>query len=964
MTYQKNSLKRIIAVLLCVILSLSLFSCKIFDNGATKEPTGEAESASEPSFIDVLEEQVESGAVSKDTYISTTLLGVFDADFIPKEYQDEEIVISDIRPYIEEAETYWDELSDQTKTAIAEALTLSFIEFDTGEKKTGASERLFDGLMEEAYALTDNVLINDVLQSGSGRFNIWFNDGDPNSATKAEAQIVADALDEAADLYDAYFNTTFRYVREALYRGATTSAQEYILMANGYQAADLLNCMNVYLCDYTDSDAKAACFSGIRGFLEKLVIPFIPDSKLDTHGIATFPYIIIDSDQPFDGLMKEVVYHELFHYYQNDILGNDIAQCDLLGMEATANWAAAMNVPIDDSTIDFSMWSSAWQQDCDNWFQKNSKTRWGYGLYKALYHYQENVRDGTQKIVDALFEPDFLSYLESSSSVEERNAMMKDLAYHGFANDYENPALVAKRQHSSTINLSKNSAVNNAVAPKLSVKYYQINAGETENPAVHFVSSREEITGTLFVKYKDGTYARISSSASTDETLKLPQDEDVSAFFMAVSNASFSEGGSYSLAVVKGETPASSIAIEKTVLMDDEKLKIVAESANLRKNIIYLTCSYENKTANELALKASHCVINGYVFNSYIEDYHAKYRPIEPNGKGTFTIRLYALIAGDSFDLNQILKCNAIGEIGVTFPIGHFKDDGKGTIDYTVGPCYIKTADYGREGMPSSVLQSYGQSESQLGLSKLLTYQPINRKLGDVMILGVAVYQMEDGSHTILAEAENIGNSSKSIVFDIEKVNGCEFSCINEIDTEAGCRALESTHVYEISASERMTMYGLSSIGSYTVRFRLGRTGSDREEGFEVTLSFGEESPVSEKQNLIKNKLFTFSYIGSGMRMISNVSYKKDTEVVFWMDKHSDDFICFVDLSDEVLVDGEAVNGRWVYGDRDNGYVILRLEDVDPNQSHTVSFTVTYDDWDEEGVRLETKVQKVQITTK
>jgi len=930
-------MKKIIITLLSVLLTLSFYSCKKKDNG-NNNPSKQNDPTIETSFVSELEKKVETGVISKDTYINTTLLGVFDSKYIPEEYKKEDITITDVRPYLEEAEMYWDELSDETKTAIADMLTLSFIQFDDEGAQTGIVDWLIDGMFEDVNALSKNVLIKDVLQSNSGRFNIWFSDGDPNSATKAQAQMVADTLDEATELYDSYFNTEFRYYQEALYGGITTNKQQYLLKKNGYEASSLFSCLNVYLCDYTDSDAMAVCCSGIRGFMEQLIIPFIPDSMMDNHGIAIFPYIIIDSDVPFDGLMKEVVYHELFHYYQNDVLKDDIAQCDLLGIEATANWAAAMNVTIDDGTIDFSKWSSNWQKDGDNWFNMKSKNVWGYGLYKAVYHYQENVDDGLNKIVNALYEPDFLTYLEDNATLEERKAMMQDLAYRGFENDYEYPALIAKTPHDNITDLKENSKFNNVVAPKLSVKYYKIDAGKTKNPAIHFTASRSEISGTLFVRYKDGTYSLISSTLSMDDTLQLPQDDSIAETFIAISNASFSQAGTYALAIVEGQAVSEAFVIEKTVLMDDENLKIVAESAYKKKNVIYVTCSYENKTANKFALNIGHSVINGYVFGSYIKDYYLKYMPIEPNGKGTFDFNLYTNMSGHTYDLLSVLNCNAIGEVGVSLLVGHFKDNGKGETDYKVGPCYFKTANYGKENMTTSVLQSYGKSNSKLGLSKLLTYQSINRDVGDIIILGAAVYQIEDGSHIVIVEAENTGNNAKSTAFNITKVNGYEFDMYNSIKTEAGCKTIDNISTFEISASERMKLYGFSSIGSYTIKF-----GSNINSEFEVTLNFGNESTITTKQKLIEDKKFTFSYVGSGMKMIEYIEYEEDMEVVFAIDV-TDERFNHPHFEDSVILDGKEIDCNWYNAYANNGFIILSLRDVDPTKSHSLTFNVSYYD--------------------
>jgi len=644
--------------------------------------------------------------------------------------------------------------------------------------------------------------------------------------------------------------------------------------------------------------------------------------------------------------MKQVIYHELFHYYQKHVLRDEPYCCDIIGGEGSANWAAALKEPNIDNRNGFGDWADLWTTHCADWLAYAGDSA-GYGLYPMLINYQLDIENGKQKIVDALFETDFLKSLEDNSTVEERKEMMRNLAKHTFANDNVKPILNAKKPRINTYNLSAVTPVSNAAADPLSIRYYQVNETVGDSTKLSFDTASDEITALVMAKLSDGTVRVMQKITTRSEVVTLFPVENLDHYFVAVCNGSFTTSGSYNISVgdYAVQQGVDVLRFEKTVVVDNDDFTITALGGVADGRWIDLNCEYQSKSSSTLYLEDDFCILNGYTLEFLIDEANWDGMEMVPHSSGKLTL----LVDGSS--INRTTEDYTVPELTIKdeycidggfdltlcFEVSHVYGE-ESSDDYVVNGSRIQI-DGGASTLPASIIELYAQMDTEQlakrNLNRILLYQPMNMPIeGGVTIIASAVAEYKDGTHVIMFETENTSDNDlhwSDIFIGISGVNGIAVS--SEFSTDNGMKAhtkgLCYVDTYPFSNEDRKVMYGFSSIGSYDIFAHLNRL--DGLEGY--TLSFGEESACNVGQLLYEDDYGCWYYVGAGPTIIHDSVLD---EVLLVLKKEEKNDLLHPYNIREIYADGVLAE-KYIFGEdciRNGAFYEIELDDVDPTVDH------------------------------
>ena len=269
--------------------------------------------------------------------------------------------------------------------------------------------------------------------SSNKHFLFWYTEEGEQAVSSQAVKDCAEALEQAIIQYDSLFNTSFHCNSTIIYDGVRSVAQKVILISTGIDERYLTEALNIYVCNLPDNT---------HGMYRTNNTTYWADT--DEYGVVLSSYMLLNAKHLKNGI-SSCSYHELFHYYQNWLIYDDGTQHnitdDLIG-EATANWAASMVYPNtscnDILNLECTNYLKHAHDILSNMRSEHGDVGVGYALAKLLYSYENCVSNGRQKIINAIYEPDALTYLHNNSTEAERKAVISDLAKRNLTSNYPN----------------------------------------------------------------------------------------------------------------------------------------------------------------------------------------------------------------------------------------------------------------------------------------------------------------------------------------------------------------------------------------------------------------------------------------------------------------------------------------------------------------------------------------------
>ena len=585
--------------LITVFVILIIISCSLIVSGIILQELQVEEELPNNSG-DIINEQLwqdyQNGKISTDEYVKYNLYTAYDSSLLPKIYSksNNRIAIIHVEDLINK---YYNELFDDTLRYFAEKINLANVTFELDKENTETNDKvtISDLLIEKVDAKSEKVTnLNKAILSSNGNFVVWYTTTGDSATSYEAAKKIADGLEATVSKYDELSSNKFKYVSNVISKGNKYQDQVEILKNSNIDVSYLENAMPVYLINY-DGNSLASYLSGYG--IGREIINKIFGS--DPNGAITFPYILIKPSSFSDFESLEQLYnHELFHHYQKQILcGSDICEDggDPYILEATANWASSI-VSINTKSLGFlNDWAGTARKYASTFMSNEFANQYGtgsvgYAMFVYLSNYASFVSNGTEKIVQSIYESNSCKYLNDNAYNSELEQIQKNIVLKNLSQDYDNNNLLVSKNYGSGITVKKEitgaAKIENIELNRIAIDYYQLKIDNNSDFEITLKGNNIS-SGQVYayiIAEQNNTYEIINSSQyyAHDHIFENINSSDYDNLYLAIANISLTTNYNYSFEVEKGE-----ILQEDEVLENDEILNNddSSQSTNLQYKI-------------------------------------------------------------------------------------------------------------------------------------------------------------------------------------------------------------------------------------------------------------------------------------------------------------------------------------------------------------------------------------------
>lgn len=190
--------------------------------------------------------------------------------------------------------------------------------------------------------------------------------------------------------------------------------------------------------------------------------------------------------------------------------------------------------------------------------EKYGETNASYALFVYLYNYSSYVTDGKKIIKDAMYQDNFLEYLEVNSTIEERSKIQKQIALKNLTNDYLNKNINVSEEAKSIdsikdiINIKNIESINDAFVEKMGISYYKITIPKYTAVKIEIDRKHNGFDSAL-VAVKDNKYLVLDSSATSNEKIEFnTNDYDIyEDYYLIIYNNYLTTTSEYSLSLIE-----------------------------------------------------------------------------------------------------------------------------------------------------------------------------------------------------------------------------------------------------------------------------------------------------------------------------------------------------------------------------------------------------------------------------
>lgn len=520
----KNS-KKIMLKLTVLGLVIVLFIC-IFGLSKPKYNNTEVGGKEEPVTNKLLENQLlvdfQNGEITTDEYVKYNIYAKYDKSMLDYKYSK----IPDVANIETLIKKYYNELSDETLQYYVEKVNLNNVTFELDKENTSSESEdedkigLSDFFVSKVYAKSNKVTnLNKAVLSQNGKFVVWYTTTGDSASDYNTAKKIADGLEVTVAKYDEKFNSKYSYSVNFLSKGKKYEDQLKALESSGIDKSYLESAMQVYLIEH-DNKALATYYAGY-GILREIINKFVGG---DYNGSIAFPYIIIKPSSFSDFERLEQLYnHEMFHHYQycvlSEKLNKEIGEDEYI-FDATANWASALISNKTTTKGYLNEWAGEARKFSSDLMSKELAKIYGtdylaYALFVYLYNYSTEVEEGTEKIIQSIYENDSLKYLQENSTIAERRTVLFDVALKNLSQDYSNKNLIVYKEYNSGVTIKQtikdDAEMNDIKVNRLGIDYYRLNKENCDfNIYINEAKNSIEEVYAMIISEKDGVFNKIA----------------------------------------------------------------------------------------------------------------------------------------------------------------------------------------------------------------------------------------------------------------------------------------------------------------------------------------------------------------------------------------------------------------------------------------------------------------------
>lgn len=560
--------KKTMLKLTVLVLVILLVIC-ILGLGKLKYNNTEEGGKEEPVTNKLLQNQLlidfQNGEITTDEYVKYNIYAKYDKSMLDQKYSK----IPDMGNIETLIKKYHNELSDETLQYYVEKVNLNNVTFELGKENTSSESEekigLSDFFVSKVYAKSNKVTnLNKAVLSKNGKFVVWYTTTGDSASDYNTAKKVADGLEVTVTQYDELFESKYSYSLNFLHKGKTYENQLKVLESSGIDKSYLEGAMQVYLIEH-DSSALATYYGG-NGILIDLFNKFVGGDK---NGSIALPYIIIKPSSFSDFERLEQLYnHEMFHHYQYYVLAEKLNKEfgeDEYIFDATANWASALITNKTTTKGYLNEWAGEARRFSSDLMSKELAKTYGkdylaYALFVYLYNYSTEVEDGTEKIIQSMYENDSLKYLQENSTTAERRGVLLDMALKNLSQDYSNKNLIVYKEYNSGVTIKQtikdNAEMNNIKVNRLGIDYYTLNKENSDfNIYINEEKNSIKEVYAMIISEKDGVFNKIAwlDLNKNERLLGTTNPINYDNVYLIVVNSSNIEESYYSFRIEKKE---------------------------------------------------------------------------------------------------------------------------------------------------------------------------------------------------------------------------------------------------------------------------------------------------------------------------------------------------------------------------------------------------------------------------
>lgn len=520
---KKKSNKKIFIVIglivLTLVIALVIVGFNIYKNNKEEQNN----TSSDVLVTNQLWNDYQEGKITTDEYVGYSLYAEYDKSLLDKKYSN--LSGSEVAIHTDElVGKYYDELSDETLKYYISQVNLENITFDLNKENEDSDDKvaLSDLFIDTVYAKSDKVTnLNKAILSKNGNFVVWYTTTGDSAITKDKAQKVADDIEDTVEKYNSLFGSEFKFESNVVSKGNKYKDQLKILESENIDAKYLDSAMQIYVVEYND-DSKAKYITG-SSYLSEVFTKVIGTG--DKFGSIAFPYILLrpSSFSNYEDI-SQLYNHELFHHYQHNILcGEEKIEIsnDPYIVEATANWASSLVTNKTTSIGYLNEWAGTARTFSSNlmsdeWANEHHIGNVGYALFVYLNNYSNFVNNGTQKIIESIYEEDSLLYLEDNATKEELTKIQETIALNNLSQSYTNKNLlvdISEDEYPIKLKqtITDNASFDNVRLNKGAIDYYLLNLSSNKEYEITLVRDNNNVMATLIGK-SDNNYELLKTS--------------------------------------------------------------------------------------------------------------------------------------------------------------------------------------------------------------------------------------------------------------------------------------------------------------------------------------------------------------------------------------------------------------------------------------------------------------------
>lgn len=534
-------------------------------------------------FTKALEDDYNSGKLSKDEYIMQLAYSIYDKSKLNSKYKSAKLDFNSPSIFFEKANSLSNALSDDTKKYVVEKYLLSDVKWEFAENSSvdGSNTSTFSNQFDhriDKLINTDNDVnkLDNIKLSSNGHFLLYYTTSGVNAVKESDVDKIAAYLEEVVVKYKEKYGLDFKYeskinlsisdmsILNSNFMKKPSDLVKKILKNRNIDIKYYDTAMPVYLLNTEGTGALGyyvAPFNELMKEAVRLYDLFLDGGQQLDSSISTyaFPYFVVSSSiKDYDDL-KIVASHELFHHYQKYICGDgEYKMCSSGNFteETTADFAAMQISDVNKLGTELNEHASYYTDDVELnidkiGFKLGAGAGIGYGAFIFANNYANIVDNGYKYLFDSMKTNELLKYLYDNSGGKYKDVLLTT-AEKNLTLDYDSKLLIANDDDGKIIyprkhrNIGKDDVVQSNIIEYSSMHYYYIDPSNySQKSQLKFFSDRKDLTVLLFVREGESYKYLYSTDLEKDFIINIDDFSYYDEVAFAIVNSSISEQRNY-----------------------------------------------------------------------------------------------------------------------------------------------------------------------------------------------------------------------------------------------------------------------------------------------------------------------------------------------------------------------------------------------------------------------------------